>query len=46
MIEEALRVVLTTRNGAGALKGFLQARDHEEVVGMIESEDASLTATL
>ena len=33
VMEGALRDVLTTWNGAGALKGFLQARGHEEVVG-------------
>ena len=43
---KALRDVLTTGKGAGALKGFLQARGHEEEVGMIESEDGSLSATL
>ena len=37
MMEEALRDVMTTGEGAAAFTGFLQARGHKEVVGMIGS---------
>ena len=43
---KALRDVMTTGKGVGALKGFLQARGHEGVVGVNESEGGSLSATL
>ena len=46
VMEEALRDVLTSGKEDGALKGFLQARGHKEVVGMIESEGVSFSATL
>ena len=44
-MEGALRDVMTTGQGATASSGFLQARGHNEVVGMIGSEGVPLSAT-
>ena len=46
VMEAALRDVMTTGEGAAAFTGFLQARSHKEVVGMITSEGVTLSATI
>ena len=46
VMEEALRDVMTTGQGVAAFTGYLQARGHKEVVGMIESGGVSLSATI
>ena len=44
-MEVALKDGLTTGEGAGMLVRFMQARGHDEVVGMIASEGVSPSET-
>ena len=45
-MEKALRDVMTTREGATAVTGYLQAKGHGEVVGIITSECVGRSATI
>ena len=45
VMEDALKDALTTGEGAGMFAKFMQARGHDEVVGMIASGGVSPSAT-